>query len=222
MKMVSPFPIRAVYIEKKESLSFVPDDREEFAMMVIQSHDVVLEKQISQGLLRLIPLRDDHLPYLYQWNQDPEVLYWAEADDVPMGYPPETVRAIYGGVSKNAICFLVLLNEFPIGECWLQKMNLPEVRNMYPASWDVRRIDLCIGEKAYWGQGIGTAMIGMLVEFAFCREQVDVLHCFTEDYNIRSGRAFEKNGFVLIRQDPVEGSPKCKAEYHWQLKKEWI
>ena len=36
------------------------------------------------------------------------------------------------------------------GECWLQKMNIPEVIAMYPESTDVRRIDMTIGEREWW------------------------------------------------------------------------
>lgn len=190
-------------------------------MSIIQTHTVSLEKKLAQGNLRLIPLCDEHLPYLYQWNSDPEVLYWAEADDVIEPYAPEMVRQIYGGVSKNAFCFLTLLDDVPIGECWLQKMNISRVRSMYPENCDVRRIDLTIGEKEYWGRGIGTEMISLLVRFAFQQEKVDVLHCFNEDYNVRSCRAFEKNGFSLVLAEPVSKlSQKRKYEYHWQLTKE--
>ena len=72
---------------------------------------------------------------------------------------------------------MIEVNGRAIGECWLQKMNLPQVKRMYADDADVRRIDMSIGEKSYWGKGIGTLFVGMLVKYAFEREQVDVLHC---------------------------------------------
>ena len=129
-------------------------------------------------------------------------------------------RKFYGGISQNNLCFLVEVNARAIGDCWLQKMNLPNVREMYADSTDVRRIDMMIGEKNYWGKGIGTLFIGMLVKYAFECEQVDVLHCFCEDYNIRSRRVWEKNGFTLIFKEEVPQPHKGKLQYHWKLTKD--
>jgi hypothetical protein len=33
---------------------------------------------------------------------------------------------------------------------------------MYPEDLDICRIDMCIGEKAYWNRGIGTQFIGVV------------------------------------------------------------
>ena len=97
----------------------------------------------------LCPLSDEHLPYLYKWNSDSEVLYWTEGEDIE-SYPPEIVHQIYGGISQNNLCFALKVNDEIIGECWLQKMNLPDVKKMYADDADVRRIDMSIGEKSYW------------------------------------------------------------------------
>ena len=130
----------------------------------------------------------------------------------------DTVHTIYGGVSQNAFCFLVEADGVPVGECWLQKMNLPEVKAMYHETLDVRRIDMSIGEKSHWNKGIGTQFIGMMVDFAFYGENVDVLHCFSEDYNVRSCRMWEKHGFTRILEEPLEPQPqKGKWQYHYKL-----
>lgn len=88
---------------------------------------------------------------------------------------------------------------------------------MYPQGTDVRRIDMCIGEKGWWGRGAGTLLVAMLVRFAFCREHVDVLHCLCEDYSVRSCRVWEKNGFSLVRQDPLPQSQKGRFLCHFRL-----
>ncbi|ARP49561.1 hypothetical protein B6259_00800 [Ruminococcaceae bacterium CPB6] len=59
-----------------------------------------------------------------------------------LSYRPDTVHQIYSGVSQNAFCFLIECDGIPIGDCWLRKMNLPDVLKMYPQSLDVRRIDM--------------------------------------------------------------------------------
>lgn len=187
-------------------------------MSIIRTHDITLYGGNDVDIV-LRPLCDAHLPHLYKWCADPEVLYWTEGvtANTNLSYGPETVRQIYGGVSQNALCFLIEADGAPIGECWLQRMNLPEVKALYPDGLDVRRIDMSIGEKAYWGKGIGTQFIGMMVDFAFYGEHVDVLHCFCEDYNVRSRRMWEKHGFAQVLAEPLSQPQKGQWQFHYRL-----
>ena len=92
-----------------------------------KSHDITLCGGNDEYKVMLCPLSDEHLPYLYKWNSDSEVLYWTEGEDIE-SYPPEIVHQIYGGISQNNLCFALKVNDEIIGECWLQKMNLPDVK----------------------------------------------------------------------------------------------
>ena len=188
-------------------------------MSIIQTHDITLYGGNGIDIV-LRPLCDDDLPLLYKWCADPEVLYWTEGgtNDENLSYGPDTVHQIYGGNKENILYFLIEAGGTPIGECWLQKMNLPYVKAMYPETLDVRRIDMSIGEKAYWNKGIGTQFIGMMIDFAFCGEYVDVLHCFCEDYNARSRRMWEKHGLTRILEEPLNPQPqKGKWQYHYRI-----
>ena len=187
-------------------------------MPIIRSHNITLYGGNDEYKIILYPLSDEHLPYLYKWNADPEVLYWTEGgEDIVRSYSSETVHQIFGGISKDNLCFAVGVNGDIIGECWLQKMNLPDVKRMYADGSDIRRIDMAIGEKEYWGKGIGTLFVGMIVEYAFNIEKVDVLHCFSEDYNVRSRRVWEKNGFSLVLAENLPQGQKGTLQYHWRL-----
>ncbi len=189
-------------------------------MSIIKSHDITLHGGNRQRIV-LKPLLDEHLPLLYKWCADPEVVYWTDGgDDDGRSHDRETVHQIYGGVSQNAFCFLIEVDGVPVGECWLQKMNLENVLVMYDGSADVRRIDMMIGEKDYWNEGIGSQFIPMVIDFAFGEEHVDVLHCLSEDYNIRSRRMWEKNGFTLILSEDLPQPQKGKYQYHYRLTKE--
>lgn len=190
-------------------------------MSVIKSHDVIVQRDDGERRVVLRPLTDKDLPWLYKWNADPEVTYFTEGgEDVPISYTPEDVNGIYHMVSQNALCFLVEVNGEVVGDCWLQRMNLPSVLAMYPNGTDVRRIDLCIGEKHWWGKGIGTQMVRMLMDYAFRQAGVQVLHCICEDYNIRSCRVWEKNGFRLTAKEALPQPQKGQHECHWVLTKE--
>jgi RimJ/RimL family protein N-acetyltransferase len=177
----------------------------------LRTHDVVL----TGRHVRLRPMTKADWPLLLRWNQDPEVLHYAEGDDV-LGYTLEEVQAIYRGVSQRAACFIAeaigpLHRGEPIGEAWLQEMNLPRLLERFPGE-DLRRIDLMIGEKVLWGRGIGTEMIGLLTRFAFEAEAVDrVFGCEIADFNVRSQRAFEKNGYRLFACIPQPSGSKAEV-----------
>ena len=184
-------------------------------MPIITTHDVTLYGGNDVDIV-LRPLCDAHLPLLYKWNADPEVVYWTDTGNAD-AFTEEDVRGIYASVSQNAICFLAEVNGRPIGDFWLQKMNIPEVSAQYPG-FDVRRIEATIGEKTLWGKGIGSAVLGMLIDFAFNGENADLLYCFAADYNIRSQKTLLKQGFQLCgEEDAGEESLRAKKEYHYRL-----
>ena len=168
----------------------------------------------------LKPLTDKYLPLLYQWNSDIEVLFWGEGDDVTEPYDEATVDMIYGGVSQNAFCFLIEKGNIPVGECWLQKMNIRSISDRYPKNMDVRRIDYCIGAKEFWGKGIGTECLRMLLKFAFEVQNIDVLYIMPYDYNIRSIHLVEHAGFKLEKKNPIQNSKKEKFELLYKMTKE--
>jgi len=189
-------------------------------MSIIKSHDFTLWGNAGNRKIFLRPLNDEHLPFLYKWNSDPEVLYWSEGADVQEN-DAETVHIIYGKTSQTAYCFLIEADGVPVGECWLQKMNVKTVLEKYPGDADVRRIDMMIGDKNYWGAGIGTTIVGLLVDFTFTHEKVDYLHGLVFDYNQRSRRVFEKNGFTLFIREPSTQAPKkAKEDLYFRITKD--
>lgn len=162
----------------------------------------------------LRPMTEADWPDLLRWNSDPEVLYFSEGDDV-RSYSLAEVQGIYRMVSKNALCFIIEYQGRSIGECWLQRMNLERVLREYPG-FDVRRIDLMIGEKTSWGQGHGTEVIRLLTDLAFQQENADyVYEPDIGDYNPRSRRAFEKNDYRLVARTPQPVG--CKARTTFDL-----
>jgi aminoglycoside 6'-N-acetyltransferase len=174
----------------------------------LREHNV----RLANGNIVLRPMTEHDWSLLLKWNSDPEVLYYTEGDDVS-SYSLEDVQAIYRGVSQHAFCFIIELNGLPIGECWLQELNLERLLTRFPGK-DCRRIDLMIGEKEYWGKGIGTEVIRMLTRFGFERENADVIFGLVESHNPRSRRAFEKSGYMLYEEIKSD-SPK--SEVAWDL-----
>ena len=184
------------------------------AMEKLREHDITLKR----GRIVLRPMTEEDWDLLLKWNSDADVLYWTEGDDVT-SYALEDVQGIYRGVSQNAFCFIFEFEGSPIGECWLQRMNLERLVEQFPDK-DCRRIDLVIGEKELWGRGIGTQVVRMLTEFGFEKENADAIFGLVSDYNVRSRRVFEKNGYVIYHEIPEPEGGKAKVSYDLMITKE--
>ncbi|MCL4544266.1 MAG: GNAT family N-acetyltransferase [Chloroflexi bacterium] len=181
----------------------------------LRRHDVTLRS----GNLVLRPMTEADWSLLYRWNNDPEVLYYAEGDDIS-SRTLEDVQCIYRSVSQQAYYFIIELDGRPIGECQLQQMNLPRILREHSGQ-DVRRIDITIGEKTFWGQGIGTRALRLLTQFGFEREGTDAIYgCDVADYNARSRRAFERAGFRLCHRVPQPPGDKAHEKVDLILTRE--
>lgn len=177
----------------------------------LKKHGITLKGKTAQGQnIKLRPMTEGDWGILTTWNNDPDVLYYAEGDDVTSRKLDE-VQNIYRSVSQQAFCFIIELDGKPIGEGWLQRMNLKRILQRYPGL-DCRRIDLTIGEKEYWGKGVGTETIKLLTEFGFSDQGADMIFgCDIADYNVRSLRAFQKAGYEIVAK--IEQSAGRKANY---------
>jgi len=89
------------------------------SLMKLREHKIILQGE----RVTLRPMTEDDWDILLRWNSDPDVLYFAEGDDV-RSYSLEQIQQIYRGVSQNAFCFIIEVAGNPIGECWLQQMKI--------------------------------------------------------------------------------------------------
>jgi len=174
----------------------------------LREHDITL----TQGDIVLRPLTEDDWDMLLKWNSDAEVLYYAAGGEVT-GSSLDDVQNLYRSVSQAGICFITEVDGKPIGDGWLQCMNLQRIIDQFPDK-DLRRIDLVIGEKDYRNKGIGSEVIGMLTRFGFEAEHADAIFGIVNGHNPRSRRAFEKNGYTLYQELP---STSPKADVEWDL-----
>ncbi|MBN1160771.1 MAG: GNAT family N-acetyltransferase [Dehalococcoidales bacterium] len=161
----------------------------------------------------LRPMTENDWAIVTKWETDPEILYWADTEPIE-SRTLEEVQTIFRTVSQYAYCFIIEFNNKPVGDCWLQEMNLERILKEYPGK-DCRRIDLVIGEKGLWGRGIGTDVIRVLTRFAFGHEKADMVFGISGDYNKRSQRAFKKSGYRSVMK--LKESPPSKARYSYVL-----
>ena len=153
-------------------------------------------------------MTEDDWTIMTKWETDPEVLYWADTDPVEARTLAEA-QAIFRGVSQRAYCFIIELEGKPVGDCWLQEVNLEKILKKFPGK-DCRRIDLVIGEKGLWGQGLGTDVIRTLTKFAFNHGKADLIFGILGDNNERSQRAFTKAGYSIVMKlkEPTQSKAK--------------
>ena len=162
--------------------------------------------------MTLRPLTEEDWDLVVGWWNDPDIASYSDSNESE--YSLGQVQKIMRGISSHAYCFVIEFEGRPVGECWLQAMNLERILRRNP-ELDCRRIDLEI-EKAYWGRGIGTAAIRLLVEFGFETDGADAIFAMdVADDNPRSRRAFEKAGFELY--DTVPQPPGDRASVRHDL-----
>ena len=180
--------------------------------MSIKTHSV----HLHTPRLGLRPMTAADWDILLRWNQDPEVLYYADGSNA-RSYSLERIKRIYGRISRSAFCFLAELDGEPIAEAWLQAMNLSRIISAHPGR-DCRRIDLAIGEKRYWNMGLGTEIIRALVEFGFGEEKSEfIFACDIADYNPRSLAAFSKVGFRVVARIAQPPGDKANSRCDMRL-----
>ncbi len=77
-------------------------------------------------------------------------------------------------------------------------------------------VGLWIGEP-FQGRGLGTEVIGELVHYAF--EKLDISRVEADVFvgNLRSRRAFERNGFRLIRTVPAAVIKRGVPVDEWRM-----
>ncbi|TET91712.1 MAG: N-acetyltransferase [Methanomassiliicoccales archaeon] len=190
-------------------------DREVGVMEELKQHTLHLRGE----RIVLRPMTEGDWDILLKWNSDPEVLYFSEGTNVT-SWDLDMVQQIYRSVSQSAFCFIVEFEDKPIGECWLEKMNLGRILRKQPGL-DCRRIDLMIGEKALWGQGIGTEVVRLLVKFGFEEENADAIFaCDVADYNFGSLMVFQKAGFEIFSAVGQPPATKAKVGYDLVLTRE--
>ena len=151
--------------------------------------------------LREVRITDVNENY-YKWLNDSAVNQYLETRYVPQSL--ENIKNYVEKMDGNpdeiflAICFKE--NDQHIGNIKLGPIN-----------WIHRFADisLLVGEKSYWGKGIATEAIKILVKFGFDVLNLHKLKAGCYSNNIGSSKAFTKVGFVqeglLTKQWIVNG-----------------
>lgn len=156
-------------------------------------------------------LRDDDLPFLHRWLNDPAVVRWWEGTDVSW---PAVERRYGSGNTSGVEQWIALVDDEPIG--WLQCYSAADVADREAYYWrehlDLDRtagIDYLVGEGARRGRGTGSAMIRAFVrDVVFARHpQWDHAAAGPFEANPASWKALQKAGFRRVATLRDEAGP---------------
>jgi [ribosomal protein S5]-alanine N-acetyltransferase len=141
-----------------------------------------------QIYLREVRVEDVNQNY-YSWLADPQINQYLETR-----FAPQSLDSIREFVSSKA----GKADEPFYAICAKDtKQHIGNIK-LGPINWHHRRADisLLIGDKQYWGKGIATEAIGLIVNFAFHELDLNKLQAGAYHKNQGSIKAFIKNGFI--------------------------
>ncbi|HUT73361.1 MAG TPA: GNAT family N-acetyltransferase [Armatimonadota bacterium] len=190
-------------------------------MLRLPTHDV----HLADDHVRLRPFTDADFDTVERWFGDPEVTYYSEGKENPK-YSRAEIEGIYRGVAQQGSLLFVIetADETVIGEMWLQPANMARLKKQ--PSDRAYRVDICIGEKAYWGQRYGRRAVRLLLRHAFDVLGADrVAAASVFEFNDRSLRMFEACGMRIVRRvaDLVERGGRKFAEIDLEItREEWL
>ncbi len=159
-------------------------------------------------------MRRTDLVRIRKWLAEPHVARWYLSDSTIEDEIEDLRRSVEREQATHAI--VVFAEGTAIGWCqWYRCRDYPDHAAALEAGPDDVGIDYAIGDPAYTGRGIGTALIGALVEYVREIRPGAAIVADPAAANTKSRRALERNGFELLgeRALPSERSEEVMAVY---------
>ncbi len=136
--------------------------------------------------LRLLTINDASQEYC-QWLNDSEVNKYLETKNTTIQELREYIQERID--SPNALFFGIFDKEKHIGNIKLE-----------PIFWERKKVifGFIIGDKKYWGKGIGTEATKLIVDFVFNFLNLDEVELGVLPQNKAAVRVYEKVGFIKV------------------------
>lgn len=138
--------------------------------------------------VRLRPFEWEDAEKYRHWVNDPEII---SLIDRVRPVTAEEHRRWYQTIVSDPHCVIFAIEVLPtkqfVGCVWLHGID---DRHRYA------EVRIIIGEKRYWGKGMGKEAISAIVEFAFKKLDLHKLYAYVLGPNARASEAFKGAGFV--------------------------
>ena len=155
------------------------------------------------------PLHESDLPLLAEWLRRLHVVEWWGGNDAALDL--EDVRQKYlprVGEDASVKCYVACLGDEPIGfaqsyvalgagDGWWEDETDPGVRG----------IDHFLSDGSRLGQGLGTRMVRVFVEWLMTDPAVTKVQTDPDPANARAIRCYEKAGFRTVRRIVTPDGP---------------
>ncbi|MEK6938088.1 MAG: GNAT family protein [Nanoarchaeota archaeon] len=160
--------------------------------------------------------KEDFIKNMYEWSNDDEITHLMFTGIWPGNY--ETLEQTYTNLVKgDNVVFAIVdkKNDKIIGICGL-----------YGIQWQPRFAEyrILIGNKAYWGKGIGTMAATFILKYAFRKLNLNKVHLGVNVENKGAVKSYEKAGFKhegIVRQEIYRNGRYYDAHKMSVLREEW-
>ena len=173
---------------------------------------------IRGEIIDLLPLNPDHVALYSKWENNPKVRKYVRTE-FPVTVE-ESKKYLESGETKtrSRIMFEIWYrkDQKPIGYCQIDDISWVDHR---------ANLGLVIGERDYWGKGIGTETIKLLIEYGFNELNFHKIAAESFAPNIGSQRCFEKNGFKYegkLKEDTYVDGEFIDLLKYCLLKDDWL
>lgn len=178
----------------------------------------ILEFHLKKQYISLHDLEGnkDEYKVIHKWLTDPEILQFYEGRDKKFSYVDieskygkkieiETVYPSMIKVDGRCIGYLQYYIIPKEGEWRYEHFEIDYEPNMYA-------MDVLIGEKEYWGKGIGSVLLKNLAAYIFKQKNASKIYIDPRVANMRAVKAYEKSGFkkvkILKEHETFEGKKR--------------
>ena len=142
-------------------------------------------------MVKLAPLQPQHVAHFHAWLRDPEVIEYSLSAFQRMKTTAQIdqwyAATLQDANSLNLGIYLEETNAL-IGYAGLSGISVTNQSGEY---------FILIGDKATWGQGVGTAVTKQIVRLAFTRHQLNRVMLTVSELNTGGLKAYAKAGFVV-------------------------
>lgn len=138
--------------------------------------------------LKLLPLGESDPVLMVSWLNDPEVMAQLNPDWKPTNLENEKDTQAAFLLDPSAIHWAIFADSNPIGVAWINEIDWTKASGS---------MGLMIGDKSYWGQGVGTWIGQTICKYAFEQEKFLKLHIAFTRTNPGSHKIAKRLGFSL-------------------------
>ncbi len=141
--------------------------------------------------MKLAPLQQEHVAHFYNWLCDPEVIEYSLSAFQVMKTTQQIdqwfAATLQQESSLNLGIYLEETNAL-IGYAGLSGISTTNHSGEY---------FIFIGEKAFWGKGVGTAVTKQIVNIGFASRQLNRIMLTVSESNTGGLKAYAKAGFIV-------------------------